>query len=113
MEDAEYTFLLVEREARDALLLVRYLAEEQEDLALAVDQAATAADARARLEAKEYDLVLVGSLDEPPLSLLGEICAKASPPPVILLTDRPDPGLAAAAREAGATDFLVKSGLRR
>ena len=61
MDETELSFLLVEPNARDALFVVTYLAEEQADVTLGVDRAATAEEARLRLASKPYDLVLLAA----------------------------------------------------
>ena len=100
------TVLLVEDTRALAELYRSYL----RDAPWRVGHAATAAEARAAIEAEGADAVLLDLRlpDADGLELLREIRARPRPPAVIVITANGSVATAVAAMQAGAADFLVK-----
>lgn len=84
-------------------------------LGATVDAAATAADARRKVGATPYRLVLVNRIfdadGDSGLSLIGELAGMAGGPPVMLVSDRADAQTSAVA--AGAMPGFGKAALRQ
>ncbi|MCU0984639.1 MAG: sigma-54 dependent transcriptional regulator [Acetobacteraceae bacterium] len=80
------------------------------DAPWSLDHAATAAEARAALDAEGADVVLLDLRlpDADGLDLLREIRNRPAAPPVIVITANGSVATAVAAMQAGAADFLVK-----
>lgn len=101
--------IYIEADARDADLMRRELARQAPHISL--DVVATLGEARARLAADAgYDLVLtdVNLPDGGALDLVVEIRERMLPLAVVVLADSDAGEIAAAARKAGADDFLLK-----
>jgi two-component system phosphate regulon response regulator OmpR len=105
-EDAPHV-LLVDDDARLAALAGRYLAEQ----GFRVTRAASAAEARARLRAMEFDLLVLDVMmpGENGLELTHSLRGERAPTtPILLLTARDTPEDILAGFEAGADDYLGK-----
>lgn len=105
-EDAPH-ILLVDDDARLAALAGRYLSEN----GFRVTRAASAAEARVKLRAMEFDLMVLDVMmpGESGLDLTGSLRAERAPAmPILLLTARDTPEDVLAGFEAGADDYLGK-----
>ncbi|WP_026439076.1 response regulator transcription factor [Acidocella facilis] len=105
-EDAPH-ILLVDDDARLAQLAGRYLSEN----GFRVTRAASAAEARERLRAMEFDLMVLDVMmpGETGLDLTNSLRAERAPAmPILLLTARDTPEDVVAGFEAGADDYLGK-----
>ena len=105
-DDAPH-ILLVDDDARLAALAGRYLAEQ----GFRVTRAASAAEAREKLRAMEFDLMVLDVMmpGESGLDLAGSLRAERAPSmPILLLTARDTPEDVLAGFEAGADDYLGK-----
>lgn len=102
--------LIVEDDHDLARLLVDALGEPP--VAALVQVASGMGDARRLLQAGAFDLVLVdrGLPDGDGLDLLRELTAAEAAPPVLVLTADDTATTAVAALQAGASDYVVKSG---
>jgi PAS domain S-box-containing protein len=101
--------LLVEGDADEAAKVVEMLASSGHDEFL-VEHAETVAAAKAYLSAGTFDAVLLDAGDSAAgrVAALTELVAAAATLPVVVLTERDDENLGAAALQAGAQDYLVK-----
>src|SRR4051794_9135395 len=114
MGGAELRVLVVEATAEGAAVLLQHLTELSSECALTVDQASSEAETRSILDANEHDLVFLGFLQGVnTLSFLREEAQRDGGPPIVLLVEETDAELVKMAAEAGATDLLVKSRIRR
>lgn len=105
-EDAPH-ILLVDDDARLAALAGRYLSEQ----GFRVTRAASAAEAREKLRAMAFDLMVLDVMmpGETGLDLTTSLRAERTPPmPILLLTARDTPEDVLAGFEAGADDYLGK-----
>ncbi|EKM98818.1 MULTISPECIES: response regulator transcription factor [unclassified Acidocella] len=105
-EDAPH-ILLVDDDVRLAQLAGRYLSEN----GFRVTRAASAAEARERLRAMEFDLMVLDVMmpGETGLDLTNSLRAERAPAmPILLLTARDTPEDVVAGFEAGADDYLGK-----
>ncbi|MFH1149296.1 MAG: PAS domain S-box protein [Actinomycetota bacterium] len=102
-----HNILIVEDEADSARLIEMLLKMK---LGAATEIASDAADARHRLASAHFDAVTLDYQlpDVDGLSLLEEIQAMESPPPVVLVTAHGDEDVAARSLELGASGYVVK-----
>ena len=105
-EDAPHV-LLVDGDARLAALAARYLSEN----GFRITRAASAVEAREKLRAMEFDLMVLDVMmpGETGLELTFSLRAERAPAmPILLLTARDTPEDILAGFEAGADDYLGK-----
>ncbi len=100
--------LYVEDEERDVVLTQRQLAKTAPHIQL--DLAHSLQEARSRIQAVDYELVLcdLHLPDGDGLELLSEIRERALPLAVVILTGQGDEDIAISALKAGADDYLTK-----
>lgn len=98
--------LLIEDNEDDFVLVEDFLPANEFE----VTWCSSASEARQKLAASEFDLVLLdhGLPDSNSLSFLDEIHAQGSDLPVIVLTGRDDQALAVSAVKKGAVNYLLK-----
>jgi PAS domain S-box-containing protein len=106
---APMRILVVDDDEFDRLAVRRCL--QDAGTSVAVDEAASAADALAHVTPDAYDCVLldyyIPGVDT--VSLLRRLHAAAETTPVVILTGRGDEGVAVEVMKAGATDYLPKA----
>jgi len=102
--------LLVDEHAGDAAKVISMLAVSGRG-EFAVTHTAQLEDALALLASESFDAVLVDFGDPVAMTAgkLAAVLAVAVEPPVVVLTERDDEDVGAAALQAGAQDYLVKS----
>jgi signal transduction histidine kinase len=108
---APLRLLVVDDEALDRAAVRRCAL--QAGIRLAVDEAASAADAVERIASRPYDCVLMDYLlpGEDGLGLLQRIRAAVPDMPVVILTGHGDEQIAVDLMKAGAVDYLPKASL--
>jgi PAS domain S-box-containing protein len=107
-ERAERMRILVVEDEKDTAAVVRMLLEQE--LEAAVDIAPDCALARELLSSNTYDLITMDYQlpDGDGLSLLEEIVARETAPPVVMVTGQGDEKTAVSAFKLGASGYVVK-----
>ena len=101
--------LLVEDNTNDELLL-REMLNASEHLRFTLVVAMRVSEARARMAAEEFDVILcdLSLPDARGLDAVETLRAMVPAPPIVVLTGLQDEATAIAAIQAGAQDYLVK-----